>query len=268
MKENEEKKFAIIEESKEVRISVPDLSPKRISSRTSGIMLNLRKNQKEVTKKAPKKKVDPEIQKLISILNEPNSGKEWTQVINEKNITIYKKTLPDCPVIIIKGVALFEGIPYDIMWKALADANLRKSWETLFLNFESVETRPDGTELIYYSMKAPFPVQDRDFLQRKTVLHDYPAKGQVLLHFVSVESDKKPPLKKYVRANTMVAGYLIKELSKFPLRCSISLVNQVDLKGSIPKYLINMFAANGSRDWVNSYKEGCIKLLAQRNIQN
>jgi hypothetical protein len=264
LKVNEEKKSRILEENKEVRISIQELSPKKASNKNSSIMLNQRKTQKEITKKAAKKKVDPEVQRLVSILNESNSGKEWAQVINEKNVTIYKKTIPNCPVILVKGVALLEGIPFDIIWKAIADTTLRKTWERLFLNFESIETCPDGTELIYYNMKAPFPVQDRDFLQRKTVLHDFPAKGQVLLHFMSVESDKRPPLKKYVRANTLVAGYLIKELSKFPLRCSISLVNQVDLKGSIPKSLIKMFSASGSRDWVNRFKEGCVKILAQK----
>eukprot|EP00826_Nyctotherus_ovalis_P020168 TRINITY_DN1630_c0_g1_i1.p2 TRINITY_DN1630_c0_g1~~TRINITY_DN1630_c0_g1_i1.p2 ORF type:complete len:206 (-),score=47.08 TRINITY_DN1630_c0_g1_i1:107-724(-) len=204
--------------------------------------------------------------KLVSIIKEPNSGKDWAQVINEKNVTIYKKTVANCASLLIKGVALLEGVPFEVMWKALADTSIRKSWETLFLNFESVESFPDGTELIYYNMKAPFPVQDRDFLQKKTVLHDYPAKGQVLLHFVSVESEKRPPLKKFVRAHTVVAGYLIKELSKFPLRCSITLVNQVDLKGSIPKSLINMFSASGSRDWVNSYRDGCVSLVANKRI--
>ena len=218
------------------------------------------------SKKPPKRKIDPEVLKLVSIIKEPTDGQGWSQVINEKNSTFYQKIIPGCPFVLVKGVSLIENIPFDVAWKAIADTNLRKNWETLFLNFDSIEKNPeDNTEIIYFNMEAPFPVQDRDFLQKKIVLHDYPAKGQVLIHIISTETDKKPPLSKYVRAQTLVGGYLFKELSTFPMRSSITIVNQVDLKGSIPRYLLNKYSASGSRDWVESYKKGCYDIVAKMN---
>ena len=39
------------------------------------------------SKKPPKRKIDPEVLKLVSIIKEPTDGQGWSQVINEKNKT-------------------------------------------------------------------------------------------------------------------------------------------------------------------------------------
>ena len=255
----------INEELKEIKIEIVDrnlICESKNQALSKGKYKHVAKGNPAKSKKPQKRKIPPEILKLVEIIKESTDDSRWSKVINEKNVVFYNKAIPNCPNILVKGIALLEGIPFDIAWKAIADTNLRIKWEKLFLNFESVENHPENdTEIIYFNMKAPFPVQDRDFLQRKTVLYDYPVKGQVLIHIESVECDKKPPSSKYVRAQTIVAGYLFKELSKFPLRCSITIINQVDLKGSIPRYLINMHAASGSRDWVESYRLGCMELI-------
>ena len=169
---------------------------------------------------------------------------------------------------LVKGMAILEGVPLEVMWKAIADVKLRMQWETLFSTFELLEQHPEeSSEVIYFGLKAPFPVQDRDFVQKRTILHDYPAKGQTLMHFVSIEHPNKPPQSSFVRAHTYISGYYFKELSQFPLRCALHIVTQVDIKGYIPKSIVNMFAARGSRSWVEAYKKGCMEIMARMRVE-
>lgn len=215
----------------------------------------------------PKKRyIDPEVTRLLSIINDSTDGDEWERVVNEKNITFYKRFVPGNPMLLVKGLAILEGVPLDIMYGAIEDSSLRSGWESLFGSFEIVEKNPErNSEVIYYTLNAPFPVQDRDFLQRRTILHDYPVKGQVIMHFVSIDHPKKPLLDKYIRAHTHIAGYLFKQLSSFPLRCAIYIVSQVDVKGLIPKSIVNWCAARSCRQWVDAYEAGCRLMLKERN---
>jgi len=196
----------------------------------------------------------------MEIINEETDSNEWSRVVNQKNMAFYKKQVAGCPVVLVKGNAILEGIPLDIMWNAIADLDLRKSWDTVFSTMEVVETNPDGTEIVYSILKAPFGVQSRDFLQKRTIVHDYPNKGQIIIHFVSVENEKRPVVKKYIRAHTFVSGYFFTELSASPLKCKVDIVSQTDIKGLIPKAIVNMFAASKSKGWVEGYKKGCLKL--------
>ncbi len=213
---------------------------------------------------APVRVVPPAIHRLLAIYNESTEGENWSQVINERNVVIHKKTIEGSPVVLVKGVAILEGVPLRVMYEALADASIRTKWDNLMTNFEVIESLPeDSSEVIHFVIKAPFTVQDRDFVQRRTTIFDYPQRGQILMHFESIDHPLRPITSKYVRAHTTIAGYMFKEISTFPLKCSLSIVSQVDIKGYIPKSLVNMCAGRASRGWVESYKKGCVAYLAE-----
>eukprot|EP00826_Nyctotherus_ovalis_P051949 TRINITY_DN652_c0_g4_i1.p1 TRINITY_DN652_c0_g4~~TRINITY_DN652_c0_g4_i1.p1 ORF type:complete len:351 (-),score=94.47 TRINITY_DN652_c0_g4_i1:84-1136(-) len=251
----------LVEETKEVRISIDSNANQGRKLSSAGESKRRSQIARKASKKLPKRIVDPEIKKLLNIIKEPTSGQGWSLAVNEKNVTFYKKMSNNSPLVLVKGMAVIEGVPLEVMWKSISDMSLRAKWEPIFSSFEHIASNPDGTDIIYCVMKTPFPVTNRDFVQKQTLLLDYPAKGQAVIHFMSVEHASKPAKGSPVRAQTVISGYLIKEMSKFPLRCSIHIVTQVDMKGSIPKTLINAFAAGGSRGWVEKYKKGCAEIM-------
>ena len=53
---------------------------------------------------------------------------------------------------------------------------------------------------MYYKIKTPIGISQRDFLQRRTILRDYPRPGVTTLHFKSIIDSRFPPVKKIVRA--------------------------------------------------------------------
>eukprot|EP00697_Spironema_sp_BW2_P003912 gnl/Spiro4/1525_TR825_c0_g1_i1.p1 gnl/Spiro4/1525_TR825_c0_g1~~gnl/Spiro4/1525_TR825_c0_g1_i1.p1 ORF type:complete len:220 (-),score=49.74 gnl/Spiro4/1525_TR825_c0_g1_i1:43-663(-) len=94
-------------------------------------------------------------------------------------------------------------------------------------------------KVIQASFKLPWPMSDRDFVWREhyDCVED--------LHFVvgrSIEHPDAPPSRKYVRAEIQESGLLWRETA--PGRVHLVYMVQVDPKGLIPNWLVNLVAAD------------------------
>lgn len=100
---------------------------------------------------------------------------------------------------------------------------------------------------MYSYLKAPVFISDRDFVQKRTCYKNF---GNIdfLIAFKSWEDVEVPPLKNVIRANTIISGYVIRALN--PNQCVLTVVSQTDIKGYIPKSLINAAAAKSPLDWI------------------
>jgi START domain len=109
-------------------------------------------------------------------------------------------------------------------------------------NFEIVEDNPEeGRSVVYYQVKAPFGVTNRDFLQQRKVKFDYPKMGMTTMHFRSIEHEKMPLRPKFIRADTIISAYLFEEeVGDKGIVTKLTIVSQNDIKGIIPKTLVNM----------------------------
>ena len=66
-------------------------------------------------------------------------------------------------------------IPADVVRRAIANTDIRKSWDKLFDHFEVVEEDEEAQyAVLYYTIKAPWGVKNRDFLQSRKIIDDWP----------------------------------------------------------------------------------------------
>lgn len=100
-------------------------------------------------------------------------------------------------------------------------------------------------------------ISDRDFVQQRKVWKNTPFPHSHIIHFKSVEVPECPHYKGIVRAHTYISGYYIQKVSDSPLESKLIIVAQNDIKGSIPKFIVNSVAAKAPRQWVENLKEGC-----------
>jgi hypothetical protein len=108
-------------------------------------------------------------------------------------------------------------------------------------------------------------VKDRDFVQRRKIWRNFPDDNSVILHFKSVEHHLCPLKNNCVRANTIISGYYIQTISANPLRTRISGITQTDVRGSIPKMIVNRIAQNAPKEWMKNLLNGC-KLVKEKKI--
>lgn len=96
----------------------------------------------------------------------------------------------------------------------MSNQELRRAWDKVLSNFEILEENPEtGISVLYYMVKTPIGVSNRDFLQQRKVKHDYPVPGTITMHFKSVTHPKCPEKPKTVRGETLISGYIIEPIT-------------------------------------------------------
>ena len=85
-------------------------------------------------------------------------------------------------------------------------------------------------------------VKPRDYLQRRTIAYGYPEDDSLIVCYQSVEHEDCPKKKNFVRAETILSGFIIRDLGNGASQFTI--ISQTDVKGTIPKTLVNMIAAS------------------------
>ena len=121
----------------------------------------------------------------------------------------------------------------------------------------------EGRSIIYYMIKTPIGISNRDFLQQRKVKFDFPKKGMITMHFKSVENDKMPPKPKVVRAETIISGYIFEE-ENVPGKgvvTKLTIISLNDIKGIVPKSIVNMVSGKAPKQWVNNFSKACTDFL-------
>jgi hypothetical protein len=108
-------------------------------------------------------------------------------------------------------------------------------------------------------------VKNRDFVQRRKIWRNFPNDQAVILHFKSIDHLLCPVKNNFIRANTVISGYYIETLSTNPLRTRLSGITQTDVKGMIPKMIVNRVAQNAPKEWMKNLLNGC-KIVREKKI--
>ena len=109
----------------------------------------------------------------------------------------------------------------------LCEPKLRSTWEKHINNFEIVETLNPNQDIVYYTIKAPIGISNRDFVSKRTYAENY-KDYDYCMHVAVDEHPSKPPVKKFVRAVVLNSGHCITKVSA--TKSKINMCIQTDLK--------------------------------------
>lgn len=164
----------------------------------------------------------------------------WELKQDKEGIKVYTKNLDNSSFRAIKTVCTIEATPA-VLTAVLLDINSSAEW--VYATKKAIllkQTSPD--ELFYYSeIDVPWPVNNRDFIVHLKASQDERTKA------VTIVADNQPKYlpenKNIVRVPQSYSKWLIEPLSNN--RVKIEYILQVDPGGSVPAWLINLFAAKG-----------------------
>lgn len=162
----------------------------------------------------------------------------WTVVGNTKNLSIMKK-LPgkgEPPINRVKGSGKIN-IPPDFLFRLLLDPSHATELDDMLSRMIVVHTVTKTIQLINFKYKAFWPTSARDFsvinvfgrLDKHTRVHAA----------MSVIDPRVPEEKGFVRGTVISGGYVIKDCPGQPGMSHVTYLTQVDLKGSVPTFLVN-----------------------------
>jgi hypothetical protein len=159
--------------------------------------------------------------------------------------------------VLIRAWAFIEGFTPDEVFEQIYNAEKRCKWDTVATGLRVVDTIDEKTDVIYFCVKAPFGVSNRDFVQLRDYEFGYPQAGQIIMSFVSTTHPAQPPIKGNIRAETHIAGYLIKPSVKDPRSTDLCILSQVDIK--VVKSFMSDLLGKHTEDYCQYYgrKSSC-----------
>jgi hypothetical protein len=165
---------------------------------------------------------------------------DWELKQDKEGIKVYTKNLNNSSFKAIKTICTIDATPA-ILTAVLLDINNSTEW--VYATKKAVllkQTSPD--ELFYYSeIDVPWPVNNRDFIVHLKASQDERTKA------VTIVADNQPKYlpenKNIIRVPQSYSKWLIESLPNNKVK--IEYILQVNPGGSVPAWLINLFATKG-----------------------
>ena len=156
----------------------------------------------------------------------------------EKNgVKIYTKMDDGSNVRSFKGITQVHASTTDVM-ALIRDYDRYVEWVDAVSSVSVIQTESDTTCIIHVKVKLPFPIADRDIVQRISINYQ----SDTLFLSFSTVAELIPEEKGYVRMPLSDGHWKIRQLED--QLTEVELVSTNDPGGSVPKWIINMMTTD------------------------
>jgi len=194
----------------------------------------------------------------LLLQKEQESQKGWEICVDRKEIKVAKMMPnPTNPIMTLRAWATVRGVDINAAFYQFYNMEQRCSWDKIFAKMELVDPDVQASEVLYSLLKPP-AVTARDFLQyrRIKVFED----GSIHIVLRSAEHPNCPENKSYIRAESYIAGYILRQTFEGdePV-LSVFLMSCADVKGLVPKWVINLMAPKKPPEWVDAFRTATLQ---------
>lgn len=197
---------------------------------------------------------------------------EWSMCSSDETFDCFKSIDGSTGIFRTRTWAKLVGVVPQTLFYILYDRDARKAWDHHYCKFESEWTDPADQDLdiLDACVSAPLGCANREFLEwrRKKVPHNQDEPFVIYLRSWDAPPPGRPAARGAVRAEVWLSGYLI-----LPLRVDNVLVGsqvlvftQIDIKGLIPKYVVNALSSSAPKKWVRGVTTAALAEIESRGI--
>ena len=178
---------------------------------------------------------------VVERCNEPENS--YTVSKSEKGFKSWKKYTEDGGgIILLRAQMEFPGISAAELDVMLNNFEVRAMWDTLIQEFDVIEKVNSYSSVTYYNIPPPgFMVKQRDFLNLTSRLTNYEGMD-FITYEKATQHPSKPPTDKYIRAQMVNCGCIIRQTAT---GSTANLIVQVSIGGWVPQWLVNLRADDG-----------------------
>jgi hypothetical protein len=177
------------------------------------------------------------------VVTRPDPSKEagkgpWERVSNGDGIVVERRTAPGTNLKEFRGRGVVEA-PLGRVLAIIRDAPHRCEWMAQCAeDYVLEENEAERWQVSYHRTKAPWPVADRDSINRAELRVDL-AKHRVFLPFEGISHPKVPPVKGAVRM-PFLRGHWILQLAHGGTATDVEYQVHADPGGSLPEWIANL----------------------------
>jgi len=167
--------------------------------------------------------------------------------------TLYRRPLGTTGLYQYYVKGFFNGITAEVAYYVLSlDNKYRRDWDAYALEVDSIDN-VDGSDCVYWACKFPWPMSNRDYLFWRKGKFD---QDMYLTVSKAGKHDKKPETKSFVRVDTYQAMMCMRQTDK---GTEFRLMQYDDMKGSIPKAIVNWAISSGLPEYLKKIHQACTK---------
>lgn len=181
----------------------------------------------------------------------------WNLLGDDDGISVYERTPGDADVLEFRGVGEIDA-PLDKLVSILTDETRAKEWAEDLVESRKIQVISPFEWLEYNHIGTPFIIKDRDIVNRVKVV--VVKKENVVKILQQSIVTPLMPETRYVRADLRRAEFRLKPIT--PIRTLFDGEILIDPKGSMPKWIFNMF----QRAWPRTTLEKVRKQAAKTDI--
>eukprot|EP00118_Oscarella_pearsei_P024729 m.306675 g.306675 ORF g.306675 m.306675 type:complete len:250 (+) comp41478_c0_seq1:30-779(+) len=157
----------------------------------------------------------------------------------KNGIQVLSKPMENSPIKMLKVRYEFEQEP-ELLYDVLHDPDYRREWDEHMIDGFEICTLNATDDIGYYSVKLPFPIKNRDFVnQRSWRVNDERSEFIIFNH--SVTHKDQPEKSQFIRSVSYITGYLLRKHENGGT--SFTYITQSDPKGWFPAWFINKAAS-------------------------
>jgi hypothetical protein len=188
-----------------------------------------------------------------------SEGQDWTPVDVANGIEISRRTVPGTGLVAMRGIGTIDAP----VWKVasiLLDPARAPEWVDSLRQSRMVRRLGPAAYIEYNHFAMPFVVKDREFVSEVQIEVDPETRRVALIYHPT--TDATVPRTHAVRGE-IVAGRFDARSVDPGLRTELIAEVQVDPKGLLPTWLVNLF----QRHWPATTFEGMRKQAARPDIE-
>jgi hypothetical protein len=211
--------------------------------------------------------VDQKIEEFLTDLKKPDPT--WEKCACDDYITFWRKMDEQTGIYMLKFIGRLPYIP-EIVEKVLFDNKLRPSWDTVIEDIKEIQQLDNERVILHILVKSPSfsGVSNRDLVHirtsREIICNPKTGEKGKLVVDISDTETTIPEKEGYVRAQTLMsAGILeptmIPNLQTKTLQNATlySMISHVDIKGYVPKAIVNMVSTYSTIEWFKALNKAC-----------
>lgn len=162
----------------------------------------------------------------------------WTTSSKRKTCTVFSGKVAGNETIRVRldCTRSFVGIPAEVVFSVVTEQEHFSKWDEQCIEYRVVEKIDSRTELMYYSIKMPAVLTNRDWVLRRSTVAD-PARGEFCSFGRSVVVPELPPRKEFIRAEAILTGFFIRRGEDGSANVFFFAHN--NFRGKLPTKLVN-----------------------------
>lgn len=182
-----------------------------------------------------------------------SSSSAWEEVSRDDGIIVHRQEIEGNDVLAFRGEGVIDASVAKVA-SVLVDTSRKREWTPRLVEVRDVrQISPDERVEYHHTASGFFAVRDRDFVMHAKA--DYDTRNNKLsFHLKSTTDPLAPPDEDKIRGE-MHRGLFVLTPSQDRKKTHLVIEIHVDPKGSVPKWLVNLFQKHWPRKMIENIQK-------------